>query len=41
MANIRRVADGGIVTKVTTRELRDPATRQTMEETVEDRTMPH
>lgn len=40
MANIRRVADGGIVTKVTTRKLRDPATGQIVEETVEDRTAP-
>lgn len=40
MANIRRVADGGIVTKVTTRKFRDPATGQIVEETVEDRTPP-
>ncbi|MGV9249301.1 hypothetical protein [Streptomyces sp. NPDC003710] len=40
MANIRRVADDGIVSKVTTRKLRDPATGQTVEETVEDRTVP-
>ena len=40
MANIRRVADDGIVTKVTTRKLRDPATGQIVEETVEDRTVP-
>jgi hypothetical protein len=39
--NIRRVADGGIVTKVTTRKLREPATGQIVEETVEDRTVPH
>jgi len=41
MANIRRVADGGIVTKVTTHKLRDPATGQIVEETVEDRTVPN
>lgn len=40
MMNIRRVADGGIVTKVTTRRFRDPATGQIVEETVEDRTPP-
>ncbi|MEU5978455.1 hypothetical protein [Streptomyces sp. NPDC047315] len=40
MANIRRVADGGIVTKVTTRKYRDPETGQIVEETVEDRTAP-
>ncbi|MEU6460359.1 hypothetical protein [Streptomyces sp. NPDC046976] len=38
--NIRRVADGGIVTKVTTRRFRDPATGEIVEETVEDRTPP-
>ncbi|GAA2439033.1 hypothetical protein [Streptomyces glaucus] len=40
MANIRRVADGGIVTKVTTRRFRDSATGEIVEETVEDRTPP-
>lgn len=40
MANIRRVADGGIVTKVTTRKFRDPVSGQIVEETVEDRTAP-
>ncbi|MFZ3557236.1 hypothetical protein [Streptomyces sp. BH055] len=40
MANIRRVADGGIVTKVTTRKFRDPETGQIVEETTEDRTPP-
>ncbi|MEU6556349.1 hypothetical protein ABZ915_39810 [Streptomyces sp. NPDC046915] len=40
MVNIRRVVDGGIVTEVTTRELRGPATGQIVEETVEDRTVP-
>ncbi|MFJ2745290.1 hypothetical protein ACIO3O_37165 [Streptomyces sp. NPDC087440] len=40
MANIRRVADGGIVTKVTTRRFRDPATSEIVEETTEDRTAP-
>lgn len=40
MANIRRVADGGIVTKVTTRKFRDPETGQIVEETTEDRTAP-
>ncbi|MFE6185441.1 hypothetical protein ACFQ6U_13550 [Streptomyces sp. NPDC056465] len=40
MANIRRVADGGIVTKVTTRKFRDPATGEIVEETTEDRTPP-
>ncbi|MFK0290712.1 hypothetical protein ACIQU6_09565 [Streptomyces sp. NPDC090442] len=40
MANIRRVADGGIVTKVTTRRFRDSATGQIVEEVTEDRTAP-
>ncbi|MGC5042526.1 hypothetical protein ACLQ16_04315 [Streptomyces albidoflavus] len=40
MANIRRVADGGIVTKVTTRKFRDPETGQIVEEVTEDRTAP-
>ncbi|MER6109261.1 hypothetical protein [Streptomyces hirsutus] len=40
MANIRRVADGGIVTKVTTRRFRDSVTGEIVEETVEDRTSP-
>ncbi|MER5301282.1 hypothetical protein ABT039_17670 [Streptomyces lasiicapitis] len=40
MANIRRVADGGIVTKVTTRKFRDPETGQIVEEITEDRTAP-
>ncbi|OVZ99495.1 hypothetical protein B9W64_37510 [Streptomyces sp. CS159] len=40
MANIRRVADGGIVTKVTTRKFRDSVTGDIVEETVEDRTSP-
>ena len=40
MANIRRVADGGVVTKVVTRRMRDSATGQIVEETTEDRTAP-
>ncbi|MDH6628680.1 hypothetical protein M2271_006513 [Streptomyces sp. LBL] len=40
MANIRRVADGGFVTKVTTRRFRDSVTGEIVEETVEDRTSP-
>ncbi|MFF4543587.1 hypothetical protein ACFY1J_04980 [Streptomyces sp. NPDC001406] len=40
MANIRRVADGGIVTRVTTRRFRDSVTGEIVEETVEDRTSP-
>lgn len=40
MMNIRRVADGGIVTKVTTRKFRDSVTGDIVEETVEDRTAP-
>ncbi|MGA5127755.1 hypothetical protein ACPCAG_31190 [Streptomyces pseudogriseolus] len=40
MANIRRVADGGVVTKVTTRRFRDSVTGEIVEETVEDRTAP-
>lgn len=40
MANIRRVADGGIVTKVSTRRFRDPASGEIVEETTEDRTPP-
>ncbi|MFJ4880089.1 hypothetical protein ACIP93_33445 [Streptomyces sp. NPDC088745] len=40
MMNIRRVADGGIVTKVTTRKYRDSVTGEIVEETVEDRTSP-
>ncbi|MEV8344526.1 hypothetical protein [Streptomyces niveus] len=40
MMNIRRVADGGIVTKVTTRRFRDSVTGDIVEETVEDRTSP-
>ncbi|MFF8789249.1 hypothetical protein [Streptomyces sp. NPDC015125] len=40
MANIRRTADGGIVTKVTTRRFRDSITGEIVEETVEDRTSP-
>lgn len=40
MANIRRVADGGITTKVTTRKFRDPETGQIVEEVTEDRTAP-
>jgi transposase len=40
MMNIRRVADGGIVTKVTTRKFRDSVTGEIVEETVEDRTPP-
>ncbi|MFH8466070.1 hypothetical protein [Streptomyces sp. NPDC017991] len=40
MANVRRVADGGIVTKVTTRKFRDPETGQIVEEVTEDRTPP-
>lgn len=40
MANIRRVADGGIVTKVTTRQFRDSVTGEIVTETVEDRTAP-
>ncbi|GGW95405.1 hypothetical protein [Streptomyces noursei] len=40
VANIRRVADGGIVTKVTTRKFRDPETGQIVEEVTEDRTAP-
>ncbi|MET8696823.1 hypothetical protein ABZV65_30285 [Streptomyces bauhiniae] len=40
MMNIRRVADGGIVTKVTTRQFRDSVTGEIVTETVEDRTAP-
>ncbi|MFE6639494.1 hypothetical protein ACFVFT_38730 [Streptomyces tendae] len=40
MMNIRRVADGGVVTKVTTRKFRDSVTGDIVEETVEDRTPP-
>lgn len=40
MANIRRVADGGIVTKVTTRQYRDSVSGEIVTETVEDRTAP-
>ncbi|MFJ4988717.1 hypothetical protein ACIP9H_33575 [Streptomyces sp. NPDC088732] len=40
MANIRRVADGGIVTKVVTRRYRDPVTSEVVEEVTEDRTAP-
>ncbi|MFE3139604.1 hypothetical protein [Streptomyces scopuliridis] len=40
MANIRRVADGGITTKITTRKFRDPETGQIVEEVTEDRTAP-
>lgn len=40
MMNIRRVADGGIVTKVTTRRFRDSVTGEIVEETVEDRSAP-
>ncbi|MEU8540929.1 hypothetical protein AB0C52_13230 [Streptomyces sp. NPDC048717] len=40
MANIRRVADGGITTKITTRKYRDPETGQIVEEVTEDRTAP-
>ncbi|WP_328491194.1 hypothetical protein [Streptomyces zaomyceticus] len=40
MMNIRRVADGGIVTKVTTRQFRDSVTGEIVTETVEDRTPP-
>ncbi|MFE1206349.1 hypothetical protein ACFW5V_32200 [Streptomyces sp. NPDC058762] len=40
MMNIRRVADGGVVTKVTTRKFRDSVTGNIVEETVEDRTAP-
>ncbi|MFI6686582.1 hypothetical protein [Streptomyces sp. NPDC050485] len=40
MANIRRVADGGITTKITTRKFRDPETGQIVEEITEDRTAP-
>ncbi|MFD3514934.1 hypothetical protein [Streptomyces sp. NPDC058657] len=40
MANIRRVADGGITTKITTRKHRDPETGQIIEEVTEDRTAP-
>ncbi|MFG2986146.1 hypothetical protein ACGFYQ_33675 [Streptomyces sp. NPDC048258] len=40
MLNIRRVADGGVVTKVTTRRFRDSVTGEIVEETVEDRTPP-
>ncbi|MDV6291239.1 hypothetical protein R2F25_38145 [Streptomyces sp. UP1A-1] len=40
MMNIRRVADGGVVTKVTTRKFRDSVTGEIVEETVEDRTAP-
>ncbi|AKN68784.1 hypothetical protein QR97_02275 [Streptomyces sp. PBH53] len=40
MANIRRVAEGGIVTRVTTRKFRDPETGQIVEEVTEDRTPP-
>ncbi|WP_413100936.1 hypothetical protein [Streptomyces sp. Inha503] len=40
MANVRRVADGGVVTKVTTRKFRDPETGQIVEEVTEDRTAP-
>ncbi|MEU0427167.1 hypothetical protein ABZ235_26775 [Streptomyces canus] len=40
MANIRRVADGGIVTKTTTRQFRDSVTGEIVTETVEDRTAP-
>jgi hypothetical protein len=40
MMNIRRVADGGIVTKVTTRKFRDSVSGEIVEETVEDRTAP-
>ncbi|NML55199.1 hypothetical protein HHL19_35260 [Streptomyces sp. R302] len=40
MANIRRVADGGIVTKVVTRRFRDPVSGEIVEETTEDRTPP-
>ncbi|MFE2188563.1 hypothetical protein [Streptomyces sp. NPDC059455] len=40
LANIRRTADGGVVTKVTTRRFRDPGTGEIVEETVEDRTAP-
>ncbi|MER7951995.1 hypothetical protein ABTY59_31850 [Streptomyces sp. NPDC096079] len=40
MMNIRRVADGGIVTKTTTRQYRDGVTGEIVTETVEDRTPP-
>ncbi|MCD9903226.1 hypothetical protein LUR56_31240 [Streptomyces sp. MT29] len=40
MANLRRVADGGIVTKVTTRQYRDSVSGEIVTETVEDRTAP-
>ncbi|MFG2141809.1 hypothetical protein [Streptomyces sp. NPDC048650] len=40
MANVRRVADGGITTKITTRKFRDPETGQIVEEVTEDRTAP-
>ncbi|MGI5337635.1 hypothetical protein ACQEVS_09690 [Streptomyces sp. CA-181903] len=40
MANIRRVADGGIITKITTRRYRDVETGQIVEEVTEDRTAP-
>ncbi|MEU9354972.1 hypothetical protein AB0D65_29255 [Streptomyces griseoloalbus] len=40
MMNIRRVADGGVVTKITTRKFRDSVTGDIVEETVEDRTAP-
>ncbi|MFI5990310.1 hypothetical protein ACIBAC_00450 [Streptomyces sp. NPDC051362] len=40
MMNIRRVADGGIVTKTTTRQYRDSVSGEIVTETVEDRTAP-
>ncbi|MGW1275469.1 hypothetical protein ACWD4V_00735 [Streptomyces tsukubensis] len=40
MANIRRVADGGLTTKVTTRKYRDVETGQIVEEVTEDRSVP-
>lgn len=40
MMNIRRIADGGIVTKVTTRQFRDSVSGEIVTETVEDRTSP-
>lgn len=40
IANIRRVADGGVVTKITTRKYRDVETGQIVEEITEDRSAP-
>ncbi|MFJ4908461.1 hypothetical protein ACIQCR_17225 [Streptomyces sp. NPDC093249] len=40
VANIRRSAEGGSVTKTTTRKYRDPETGQIVEEVTEDRSAP-